>query len=172
MERTDTSIKVWYWLRNAGNVPSDVRKGSSTINTSNWVSSLLLLSRHHFTSTARRSELGESGLKASRSLLNMNALFLFFVFRASRSRTSRTQTATSRSTLARTTSSSTSPFVATGPALSTALMAARGTAPVRIFLIEVAAVRIDVHLPLAYVNQNPSAFSNAYFDIAWLKIYE
>ena len=171
MERTDTSIKVWYWLRNAGNVPSDVRKGSATINTSNWVSSLLL-SRHHFTSTARRSELGESGLNASRSLLNMNALFLFFVFRASRSRTSRTRTATSRSTLARTTSSSTSRSAATGPALSTALTAAQGTALVRTFLVELATVCIDVHLPLAYVNQNPSAFSNAYFDIAWLKIYE
>ena len=25
---------------------------------------------------------------------------------------------------------------------------------------------------LAYVNQNPAAFSNAYFDVAWLKVYE
>ena len=24
----------------------------------------------------------------------------------------------------------------------------------------------------AYVNENPAAFANAYFDVAWLKIYE
>ena len=24
----------------------------------------------------------------------------------------------------------------------------------------------------AYVNENPAAFVNAYFDVAWLKIYE
>ena len=25
---------------------------------------------------------------------------------------------------------------------------------------------------IAYVDENPSAFTNAYFDIEWLKIYE
>ncbi|KAI0072358.1 putative laminarinase [Panus rudis PR-1116 ss-1] len=36
MERTNTFIKVWFWPRNAGNVPSDVRNGGSSVNTDNW----------------------------------------------------------------------------------------------------------------------------------------
>jgi len=36
MERTNSAIKVWYWARNDGSVPSDVKNGASSINTSNW----------------------------------------------------------------------------------------------------------------------------------------
>ncbi|KAN0124237.1 glycoside hydrolase [Russula decolorans] len=37
MERTPTFIKVWFWPRNAPNVPSDVRNGNSgSINTDAW----------------------------------------------------------------------------------------------------------------------------------------
>ena len=62
MERTDTSIKVWYWLRNAGNVPSDVRNGAATINTSNWVSSSSLAQPFYFRGPAFRAR-GKQGLK-------------------------------------------------------------------------------------------------------------
>ena len=37
MERTSTSIKVWFWPRN-GPVPSDVQNGASNVNTDAWVS--------------------------------------------------------------------------------------------------------------------------------------
>ncbi|KAI0274329.1 endo-beta-glucanase [Russula aff. rugulosa BPL654] len=37
MERTTTFIKVWFWPRQASNVPSDVRNGNSdSINTDAW----------------------------------------------------------------------------------------------------------------------------------------
>ncbi|PSR81268.1 hypothetical protein PHLCEN_2v6428 [Hermanssonia centrifuga] len=36
MERTDTFIKVWFWSRSSGNVPSDVKNGETTIDTDNW----------------------------------------------------------------------------------------------------------------------------------------
>ncbi|KAI0081946.1 putative laminarinase [Panus rudis PR-1116 ss-1] len=36
MERTNNFIKVWFWPRNAGNVPSDVRNGGSNVNTDSW----------------------------------------------------------------------------------------------------------------------------------------
>ncbi|KAJ7148542.1 glycoside hydrolase family 16 protein [Mycena crocata] len=36
VERTNTFINVWFWTRNAANVPADVRAGSATVNTSNW----------------------------------------------------------------------------------------------------------------------------------------
>ncbi|KAI0314134.1 hypothetical protein OF83DRAFT_1138228 [Amylostereum chailletii] len=36
MERTNTFIKVWFWPRNSGSVPSDVSGGASSINTDNW----------------------------------------------------------------------------------------------------------------------------------------
>ncbi|KAK7044432.1 putative laminarinase [Favolaschia claudopus] len=35
LERTNSFVKAWYWPRN-GNVPSDVRSGSTSINTNNW----------------------------------------------------------------------------------------------------------------------------------------
>ena len=37
MERTDSFIKVWFWTRNAGNVPSDVKNGATSVNTDSWV---------------------------------------------------------------------------------------------------------------------------------------
>ena len=42
MERTDSFIKVWFWTRNAGNVPSDVKNGGTTVDTDNWVCDQLL----------------------------------------------------------------------------------------------------------------------------------
>lgn len=36
MERTNDAINVWFWARNDNTVPSDVKNGASTINTSNW----------------------------------------------------------------------------------------------------------------------------------------
>ena len=42
MERTDSFIKVWFWTRNAGNVPSDVKNGATTVDTDNWVCDQLL----------------------------------------------------------------------------------------------------------------------------------
>ncbi|KAF8708398.1 glycoside hydrolase family 16 protein, partial [Rhizoctonia solani] len=36
MERTSSYIKVWFWPRNSGAVPSQVRNGASSIDTSTW----------------------------------------------------------------------------------------------------------------------------------------
>jgi hypothetical protein len=37
MERTSTFIKVWFWPRHASDVPSDVRNGNSnSVNTDAW----------------------------------------------------------------------------------------------------------------------------------------
>ena len=42
MERNNEFIKVWFWPRNAANVPNDVKTGASTVDTGAWVSNLLL----------------------------------------------------------------------------------------------------------------------------------
>ncbi|KAF5369067.1 hypothetical protein D9758_002924 [Tetrapyrgos nigripes] len=36
MERRNTGIKVWFWSRNDGSVPAEVKNGATSINTSNW----------------------------------------------------------------------------------------------------------------------------------------
>ena len=36
MERTTTYISVWFWPRNAANVPADVKNGAATVNTAGW----------------------------------------------------------------------------------------------------------------------------------------
>ncbi|KAG8706067.1 hypothetical protein FRC11_008536 [Ceratobasidium sp. 423] len=36
MERTSTYIKVWFWPRNSATVPSQVKNGASSIDTSTW----------------------------------------------------------------------------------------------------------------------------------------
>jgi hypothetical protein len=36
MERTTTFIKVWFWPRDASDVPEDVLNGSGSINTDAW----------------------------------------------------------------------------------------------------------------------------------------
>ncbi|KAJ7464350.1 endo-beta-glucanase [Mycena latifolia] len=36
IERTNTFISVWFWSRNAGNIPADVRAGGASVNTGNW----------------------------------------------------------------------------------------------------------------------------------------
>ena len=40
MERTTSSISVWFWERNNTAVPTDMSTGASSIDTSNWVSYL------------------------------------------------------------------------------------------------------------------------------------
>jgi hypothetical protein len=42
VERNDEFIKVWFWPRNSGSVPPDVRDGGVAIVTDNWVSSISL----------------------------------------------------------------------------------------------------------------------------------
>lgn len=37
MERTNEAIKVWFWTRNAPDVPADVRSGAETLNTDTFV---------------------------------------------------------------------------------------------------------------------------------------
>nr|VWO94484.1 Mixed-linked glucanase [Ganoderma boninense] len=108
MERTDTSIKVWYWLRNAGNVPSDVRNGASTINTSNWGEPVADFPN---TDCDITEHFGAHNLIINLTFCGDWAGAVY--------------------------SSDGCPGDCT-----------------------------------TYVDQNPSAFSNAYFDIAWLKIYE
>ncbi|KAG5633891.1 hypothetical protein DXG03_006539 [Asterophora parasitica] len=44
MERRPEYIKVFFWPRNAGNVPNDVRNGASSINPDAWAEILLALS--------------------------------------------------------------------------------------------------------------------------------
>ncbi|KAH6901272.1 endo-beta-glucanase [Coprinopsis sp. MPI-PUGE-AT-0042] len=36
MERANNYIKVWFWPRNSGSVPSDVRNGNSQVNPDSW----------------------------------------------------------------------------------------------------------------------------------------
>ena len=42
MERTPNFIKVWFWSRSANNVPNDVKNGTTSVDTDNWVSSVLI----------------------------------------------------------------------------------------------------------------------------------
>ena len=42
MERTPNFIKVWFWSRQDGSVPSGVKNGHTSVNTDDWV-------RKHFT---------------------------------------------------------------------------------------------------------------------------
>lgn len=37
MERTPNFIKVWFWSRQDGSVPSDVKNGHTSLDTDNWV---------------------------------------------------------------------------------------------------------------------------------------
>ncbi|KZV64904.1 glycoside hydrolase family 16 protein [Peniophora sp. CONT] len=36
MERTNNFVKVWFFARNDGSVPADIKNGASSINTDNW----------------------------------------------------------------------------------------------------------------------------------------
>lgn len=53
MERTTTFIKVWFWPRNSGSVPSDVRNGGSSVNTGNWVCAIFEIFRDAVLTTWR-----------------------------------------------------------------------------------------------------------------------
>lgn len=37
MERSSTNIKVFFWPRNSGSVPNEVRNGAGSVNPDNWV---------------------------------------------------------------------------------------------------------------------------------------
>ncbi|KAG5651997.1 hypothetical protein H0H81_006649 [Sphagnurus paluster] len=37
VERTNTFVKVWFWARNDGTVPADVKNGASSVSTDSWV---------------------------------------------------------------------------------------------------------------------------------------
>ena len=49
MERTSSFVRIWFWSRNDGSVPADVRTAGSSVNTDNWVSA-----PRHFYSTMPR----------------------------------------------------------------------------------------------------------------------
>ena len=36
MERSDAGVKVWFWSRNSGSIPSDVLNGATSVDTDNW----------------------------------------------------------------------------------------------------------------------------------------
>jgi len=36
VERTNTQIRAWFWPRNSGSVPAEVKNGGSTVNPNNW----------------------------------------------------------------------------------------------------------------------------------------
>ncbi|KAF8876314.1 2 beta-glucan [Infundibulicybe gibba] len=36
VERTTAFIRVWFWARNDGSVPADVKNGATSVNTDNW----------------------------------------------------------------------------------------------------------------------------------------
>lgn len=38
MERTASFINIWFWSRGDSSVPSDVKNGATSVDTSNWVS--------------------------------------------------------------------------------------------------------------------------------------
>ena len=37
MERNNNFIKVWFWPRDDGDIPEDVKNGGSSVNTDAWV---------------------------------------------------------------------------------------------------------------------------------------
>jgi hypothetical protein len=37
MERTNATIKVWFWSRNSGSVPFDVKNSTGTVDTDTFV---------------------------------------------------------------------------------------------------------------------------------------
>ncbi|PPQ92277.1 hypothetical protein CVT25_008585 [Psilocybe cyanescens] len=114
VERTNSFIKVWFWSRSAGGIPSDVTSGASKVNTDNWGTP-----RAFFPSTS---------CSISSKFGPHNIIFDLTL----------------------------SQFLQGGDwAGSSSVYAASGCP----------STCVD------YVNNNPSAFTNAYFDFAWLKIY-
>ncbi|TFK94501.1 glycoside hydrolase family 16 protein [Polyporus arcularius HHB13444] len=108
MERTNSFIKVWFWSRNAGNIPSDVLHGAASVNTDNWGTPLAFFPS---TSCDIDSHFGPHNIIINLTLCGDWAGAAFGADGCP------------------------------GDCIS-------------------------------YVNQNPSAFSDAYFNIAWLKVYQ
>ncbi|KAI0759554.1 laminarinase [Trametes elegans] len=108
MERTNSFIKIWFWSRNDGSVPSDVKNGASSVNTGNWGTPYAYFPSQ---SCDISSHFGAHNIIINLTLCGDWA----------------------------------------------------------------GAVYGQDGCPgdcVSYVNQNPSAFTNAYFDIQWLKIYQ
>ncbi len=67
MERTSSFINIFFWERNDGSVPSDVKNGASSVNTGNWVRVLLFIDTDRqgvgipLVLTSERSLAGHSG---------------------------------------------------------------------------------------------------------------
>ncbi|THU77007.1 endo-beta-glucanase, partial [Dendrothele bispora CBS 962.96] len=108
MERTNSGIKVWFWSRNGGNVPSQVSSGAGSIDTSTWGTPAA-----YFPSTSCdiASKFGPHNIVINLTFCGDWAGAVY--------------------------GSSGCPSSC-----------------------------VD------YVNNNPGAFANAYFDFAWIKIYE
>ncbi|KAH9850499.1 laminarinase [Lenzites betulinus] len=107
MERTTSFIKVWFWSRTDGSVPSDVSSGSTSINTDNWGTPYAFFPSQSCDLT---SHFGEHNIIINLTLCGDWAGNVF----------------------------------------------SQDGCPGNC---------VD------FVNNNPSAFTNAYFDIQWLKIY-
>jgi len=110
MERTTTSIKVWFWSRQSAYIPAALTNGATSIDTSGWGEPTA-----YFPNT-------DCNISSSFGSLNIIINLTFCGDWAG----------------------SSSVYASSGcPSTCT-----------------------------AYVAANPSAFANAYFDFAWLKIYE
>ncbi|KAI0736051.1 laminarinase [Earliella scabrosa] len=108
MERTNSFIKVWFWSRSAGNIPSDILNGATTINTDNWGTPTAFFPS---TSCNISSKFGAHNIVINLTFCGDWA----------------------------------------------------------------GAVYGNSGCPgdcISYVNNNPAAFTNAYFDVQWLKVYQ
>ncbi|KAH9938887.1 endo-beta-glucanase [Epithele typhae] len=108
MERTNSFIKVWFWPRNSGSIPSDVLSGATSVTTDSWGTPFA-----YFPSQSCDLSTHFSG---NNIIINLTlcGVWAGVVFNAD---------------------------------------GCPGDC-------------------VTYVNQNPGAFANAYFDVAWLKVYQ
>uniref|UniRef100_A0A0W0G9J8 Putative laminarinase n=1 Tax=Moniliophthora roreri TaxID=221103 RepID=A0A0W0G9J8_MONRR len=107
MERTNSFIKIWFWSRNDGNVPSEVRNGAGSVNTDSWGTPT---ANFPSTSCPISSKFGEHNIVINLTFCGDWAGSVY------------------------------------------------GNSGCPSSCVD-------------YVNNNPSAFRDAYFDFAWLKIY-
>ncbi|EJF56125.1 endo-beta-glucanase [Dichomitus squalens LYAD-421 SS1] len=108
MERSDAGVKVWFWSRNSGAIPSDVLGGATSVDTDNWGTPF---ADFPSASCDMASHFGPHNIVINLTFCGDWAGAV---------------------------------FAADGcPGDCT-----------------------------TYVDENPSAFTNAYFDVAWLKVYQ
>ncbi|KAI0757798.1 laminarinase [Daedaleopsis nitida] len=110
MERTDAGVKVWFWSRSSGNIPSDVLNGSYEIDTSGWGTPF---ANYPSTSCNMATHLGPHNIIINLTLCG--------------------------------------DWAGDGDVYSSS------------------GCPSDC---VTFVNQNPSAFTGAYFDVQWLKVYQ